>query len=321
MRTALVIGGGGSKGAFSVGAIEVLRELGIEFDVVVGTSTGALIAPLVAIDDIGEMVHQYTTVKTRDVIRKNWRGLFWRGLYHMRPLEKRIRRSMLEDELGSSGATRYRMLMKSGVCVLICAVDLQTGKVIYFSKHGQFGTTFWRGSEGFVKALMASASEPLLTPAVDVDGHMFVDGGVREVAPVGAAIRAGAEKIYVIINSPKERRVNRKRYRNLLSVGARSIDLMLTEITDNDVRYTLWHNRALSYIGEAKRKSRKFLNPPDMKDVFSTEDNLFRGKRHVELFVIRPKEPLLSDGLTFDAEVMQKMREIGQSTARETLGI
>ncbi|MCK5797226.1 MAG: patatin-like phospholipase family protein, partial [Deltaproteobacteria bacterium] len=43
-RTALVVSGGGSKGAFAVGAIEVLRERGTDFDLICGTSTGSLIA-------------------------------------------------------------------------------------------------------------------------------------------------------------------------------------------------------------------------------------------------------------------------------------
>lgn len=50
MKNALVISGGGSKGAFAVGAIERLREAGITWDIVVGCSTGALIAPLVVTD-------------------------------------------------------------------------------------------------------------------------------------------------------------------------------------------------------------------------------------------------------------------------------
>ena len=54
MSRALVISGGGSKGAFAVGVIKRLQQEypGLEFDMFVGTSTGSLIVPLVA---MGEM--------------------------------------------------------------------------------------------------------------------------------------------------------------------------------------------------------------------------------------------------------------------------
>jgi predicted acylesterase/phospholipase RssA len=82
MTTALVISGGGDKGAFAVGAIEVLAQRGYRYDIISGTSTGALIAPLVAIDDIDELVKIYTTSKKRDIIRFNWFG-FWHAWYHV----------------------------------------------------------------------------------------------------------------------------------------------------------------------------------------------------------------------------------------------
>ena len=79
-RTGLVISGGGSKGAFAVGVVEVLREYGYSFDMIAGTSTGALIAPLVAIDDIDTLVKLYTNVSNKDIIRLNWRKLFINSL-------------------------------------------------------------------------------------------------------------------------------------------------------------------------------------------------------------------------------------------------
>lgn len=67
-KRALVVSGGGSKGAFAVGAIEVLLSSGLRFDLVTGTSTGALIAPLIATDDIALLRHIYSTVHTQDIL-------------------------------------------------------------------------------------------------------------------------------------------------------------------------------------------------------------------------------------------------------------
>src|SRR5438093_1149546 len=70
MKNALVVSGGGSKGAFAIGAIERLREAGVTWDIVVGTSTGALIAPLVVTDEIQELRALYSRVHTEDIVRQ-----------------------------------------------------------------------------------------------------------------------------------------------------------------------------------------------------------------------------------------------------------
>ena len=49
MSRALVVSGGGSKGAYAVGVAKVLKAAGIEFDIVCGTSTGGLITPFLTV--------------------------------------------------------------------------------------------------------------------------------------------------------------------------------------------------------------------------------------------------------------------------------
>jgi len=69
MTTALVVSGGGSKGAFAIGASERLHEEpGITFDMVAGSSTGALIAPLVVTDEIPRLRALYSRIRTEDIL-------------------------------------------------------------------------------------------------------------------------------------------------------------------------------------------------------------------------------------------------------------
>ncbi len=72
-KTALVISGGGSKGAFAVGVLKAVfqHNPGLTFDMLIGTSTGALIAPLATPDSIALLEQLYTTVTTDNVIEKN----------------------------------------------------------------------------------------------------------------------------------------------------------------------------------------------------------------------------------------------------------
>lgn len=69
-KTALVVSGGGSKGAFAVGVIKYITENrpDIQFDTLCGTSTGALMIPLVALGQMSQLEKLYTTNKTENII-------------------------------------------------------------------------------------------------------------------------------------------------------------------------------------------------------------------------------------------------------------
>jgi predicted acylesterase/phospholipase RssA len=230
MSTALVISGGGSRGAFAVGAVEELLSRGYRFDIIAGTSTGALIAPLLAIGDIEELVRLYTTVRTKDILRWNWRRLFRGSIYDTAPLERLIRRTMQGE--------RYARLMKSQVKVLLCSVGFQTGEVRYLTQHLHVlrpNVVAWAGFNEYVSATLASTNQPMLMPPVMVHGQVSFDGGVREVAPLRVVSELGATEIVVIANSPSEPSLAPYLYTRYKEIGPRSVDLMTTEILNNDL--------------------------------------------------------------------------------------
>lgn len=232
MTTALVISGGGAKGAFAVGAIEVLRGRGIEFDLIAGTSTGALIASLVAADDLEELVRIYTSVRTRDVIRGNWRRLYYDARYDTAPLERLLRRTMR--------GRRFERMQLSPVEVYLCSVGLFSGRPGYWTQRTtpiNSGIPFvraWSDFEDYVRAVMASTNQPFLMPPVWIDGEPRVDGGVREIAPVKIVRELGAREIIAIVNSPAEEafRVFSPR---IDRTGLAAIGLMSTEILNDDL--------------------------------------------------------------------------------------
>jgi predicted acylesterase/phospholipase RssA len=228
VTTALVISGGGDKGAFAVGAIEVLLEKGYHFDVISGTSTGALIAPLLAIGEIDELIKLYTTVKKRDIIRFNWFG-FWKAWYSTKPLERLVRRTMRGD--------RYDALMTSNTDILLCSVDFQTGEVLYYSQHNTVpGTTKWEHFDEYVAATLASTNQPMIMPASVLRGHQCYDGGVREIAPLKIVTGVeNLERVVVISNEPPQPEKLDTRFDSYLTIGPRSLDLMFAEILINDI--------------------------------------------------------------------------------------
>jgi NTE family protein len=101
-KRALVVSGGGSKGAFAVGAIQyMVQELHLDFNIVSGTSTGAVIATLVVAGEYGLLNKIYTSIHTEDVLKKNrpldivsGRVPSW---YSTKPLEHLIDRDLTPD--------------------------------------------------------------------------------------------------------------------------------------------------------------------------------------------------------------------------------
>jgi predicted acylesterase/phospholipase RssA len=309
---ALVVSGGGSKGAFAVGAIDVLKEH-YDFGLVSGTSTGALIAPMVVIGEFDRLVEIYTSVKDKDILRSNWRKLWWNALKDTKPLEKLIRR-----EISAGG--RYERLMESDVDVLLCSVSMQTKELRYYSQRERIpGAIAWRDKEEFVKCVLASTNQPTFTPVVDVRGEQHVDGGVREVVPLSAVEDAGFGEVLVIANHPEpslQTQHSGKRYNNLMTIGVRTLDLMGTEISLNDVRAVKRYHDALGLLNDAYDRASGLLSQDDLDYVFGDIDSM---DFPIDISVIRPAEGLPSDGLKFDPKVMTEMMELGREAARNFL--
>jgi NTE family protein len=136
----------------------------------------------------------------------------------------------------------------------------------------------WDTFNTFVKCVLASTNQPVLMPPVAINGQLYVDGGVREIAPIGFAKQLSATRIYAVINSPK-RSKNAMFLPRLDRIGIRALDLMTTEILNND-----------AIVQEG-----------------------------VDLIVIRPDESLTDNDLEFIPAEMQNMRMIGQRKAKEIL--
>ncbi len=125
---AAALSGGGDKGAFSVGVLKRLYNKGETFDIISGTSTGALIAPMLAIGDLDEIWNIYKNVTKDDVLKENdlvSAALYKNALYDTAPLEKLIRKTITQE--------RYESIMNSGKKIFISTVCLHNSRSTYFT--------------------------------------------------------------------------------------------------------------------------------------------------------------------------------------------
>lgn len=184
--TAFVLGGGGNLGAVQVGMLYALLEAGIRPDLIVGTSIGALNGAYLAghadLDGVENLAELWAAVRRPDVFPMSMRSVA-RGLIGHRNFlfESYGLRSVINRaQLG------FSHIEDAPIPLHAIATDLSTGEAVVLSK----GLT--------TEVLLASAAIPGLFPPVEIDGRLFVDGGVVANVPILEAEALGASTIYVL---------------------------------------------------------------------------------------------------------------------------
>lgn len=241
-RIGVALSGGQLKAAAHIGVLEALDKVGIEPDVLAGTSAGSLVTTLYA--------HGYRTDDFRGLI-ENFPGLqlfdygfpLWSSLYSWSLRHLRIRPS--DVPYAPSGILRGRKLVsyverlirnrKPQKPFYIVATDLITGRPVVFTSEPE---PIHRASDAYVelndipKAVAGSCALPGIFTPVRVDDFLLVDGAMRHYVPVSVLDHAGCDKIIAInlyrlpINYEPT---------TLVDVLARSFDILLRESIDNDV--------------------------------------------------------------------------------------
>jgi predicted acylesterase/phospholipase RssA len=184
-RLAVVLGGGGTRGAYQVGVIEALSEAGVVPDVLIGTSVGAVNAAFWAFHPergAAEALLAIWLSADRSVvmpgpgIRVLRRLLRGENLVSERGLRSLIRR----------GAPEGARLEQSRIPLVITATDLESGKPVRL-RTGLLET-----------AILASAAVPGLFPPVVVGDRRLVDGGLVANCDVETALDEAATDILAV---------------------------------------------------------------------------------------------------------------------------
>lgn len=326
-KTALVISGGGSKGAFAVGALKAMYQHtpSLKFDILVGTSTGSLIAPLATVKDIKLLEQLYTTVKTDNVITTynvGNRFLTADSIFGVEPLAK-LMQQYYTDAFFADLATRPYNVMLATTC-------LQTAEPVFFTSRPITMPTNHHvvqvsKADHFRRAVMASACQPVfMTPIEVIPGakplRQYVDGGVREYAGIQIAIEQGADEVFVILLSGETQVPVEKRYTSVPDILMRTIEIFTEDVGENDIVIPLLYNKALNFIDGVRANMKQAgLSDAKINQIMNVPDNPFNNKRSVNLHIIRPDGYLGGGpgGLTFDPAEMKGMVAKGQNSMNQ----
>lgn len=229
-RTALVLAGGGARGAYQAGVLSGLVELGVlepgrsGLDVFCGSSAGAINSVMLAAhadrlsDGVAALEKLWGSVQADDVFRTDARsigstGFKWawdltlggaiggvtpKSLLDTGPLRKfldtHVPFSRLSEQI-ENGNLR---------ALAVSATDLTTGDGTLFldAQPGIEGweRRRWRIQKTRIAAehILASSAIPIFFPSVEIAGRYYGDGAVRNTSPLSPAINLGAERIVAI---------------------------------------------------------------------------------------------------------------------------
>lgn len=321
IRLALVLTGGGARGAYQVG---VLRGLGrhfpdLEFPIITGVSAGAINAVYLAsrqggLDSISRrLAGIWQSIKVDNVVRSNWGWLIsnfgrWatmlgtgedaqaRALLDTQPLRKMLTR-VYKDKGGPIPGIDENLQSGSLEAVAISTVNYGTGQTVTWVQGRdvdawQAPNRISRLTQLGLDHVMASSALPLIFPAVELDDGWHGDGGIRFAAPLSPALHLGADRILAI--STRYARSTEEASQSAIDgypapaqIAGNLMNAIFLDLLDQDVQRLERTNRLVRRI------------PEDQRD----------GVRPVDLTVIRPSvdlgrlsgqfEPQLPKGYSF----------------------
>lgn len=325
--TALLLLGGGARAAYSVGLLRCLaRRLPERYDftVIAGVSSGAINAAFLAsrpgtfrervaaLADLWQGLEPSSVmdVRTVDLLKKilGWGaglvggGSAWmptpRALVDCRPLQGLLRR-----ELGDSGDTipGIQARLDGGPLrsVLLATTSYTTGESVIWSQGVPIPEEWARSgrrsesADLTVSHVMASASLPLLFPAVQLDDEWHGDGEVRLDSPLSPLIALGVDRILVVSTHHAQARARpegfARGYPPPGQVAGTVVNAAFLHHLSTDERRLRRVNHLVDRCGDDPPGSDDDRSDDDGLDGLSDDDRHFR---RVGLYVLRPSSDL-----------------------------
>ncbi len=241
---ALVISGGGSKGAFAGGVAQhLIQDLDRKYDLFIGTSTGSLLVSHLALSKIEEIKKFYTSVNQSSIFRncpfiiKKKRGYNDISINHFNVLRNLIKgkksfgdsrnlRNLIHNAISES----YFEQLKSGnPDVIVTVTNLSTNTVEYKSlKECAY--------EDFLDWIWISCNYPPFMSLVRKNNCDYVDGGLGSMVPIEEAIKRGATELDVIVLETEVNYLNRMPTKDPFSLITNMVNFMMDQIEHQNIR-------------------------------------------------------------------------------------
>lgn len=268
MKTGLILEGGAMRGLFTAGVMDVLMEHSVEFDGAIGVSAGAAFGCNYKSRQIGRVL-RYNTRFCSDKRYGGLRVLLKTGNIYSTDFcygEVPVKYDPFDFETYGNNPMEF----------YVVATDIETGEAIYHRYEGTEPSGFdW---------IRASASMPLVSQIVEIDGRKMLDGGIADSIPVQYFEQLGYEKNVVVLTRPSGYQKEKNKVLPLIRKKYKAYPKLVEAMENRHERY----NETLGYIRQQEQA----------------------GK----LFVIRPEESIPVRRVEKDPERLKAAYEMGRKT-------
>lgn len=269
MKKGLIMEGGAMRGMFTAGVIDVMMEQGIGFDGAVGVSAGAAFGCNYKSKQIGRVI-RYNTRFCQDKRYGGFRVLLKEGNFYSRQF-------CYEEVPLKYDPFDYDTYEQNPMAFYVVCTDVDTGKAEYHKYEN-------RHDHGF-EWIRASASMPLVSQMVEIDGRNYLDGAMADSIPVQFFQSIGYDRNVVILTQPLGFRKKPDSMLPLMKLYYRKYPKLLEAIASRHIHY----NAAL--------------------------DEIARQEAAGELLVIRPPEKLPIGRTENEPQKLRSVYETGRRTA------
>ena len=283
MKKGLVLEGGGMRGLFTTGVMDVMMEHGIRFDGIVGVSAGATFGCNYKSHQPGRVLRYNVRFKD-DPRYMGLRSLLRTGnlvgaefSYHTLPQELDV----FDAETFCSDPAEFH---------IVCT-DVETGEPVYHRIDEIDDEAFdW---------IRASASMPLVSRPVNLDGRLLLDGGISDSIPLRYFQALGFGRNIVILTQPKGFFKKKTKLMPLFHLFMRRYPAIIRAMA----RRHLMYNDELSYLAEQERQgSILLIYPQETLPIGRTEQDEQKMRRVYAMGRAKAEE-MLQEIETF---IMQK---------------
>ena len=245
MKTGLVLEGGGMRGMYTAGVLDVMLENNITVDGAVGVSAGAVFGCNFKSRQIGRVI-RYNKKYCKDPRYMSYRSLIKTGdLFGARfcyyelpevldPFDKKV--------YGENPMEFY-----------VTCTDVQTGKPVYH--------LCTKGDGEDIRWMQASASMPLVANAVSVSGMNLLDGGISDSIPISWFRSIGYERNIVILTQPEEYRKKKSASLPILKLLLKKYPAIAKAMEKRHENY----NETLDYIQTLMPEGNTFVIQPSKR--------------------------------------------------------
>ncbi|MBC8060203.1 MAG: patatin family protein [Clostridiaceae bacterium] len=249
----LVLEGGGMRGVYTAGVLDLFMDKDIYFPYVIGVSAGACNAASYLSRQKGRskeinigFINDHRYLSFRNLLKE-------RSIFGMKFMFDELPNRLVPFD--------YATYNKSETTFVIVATDCISGKPVYFYK---------KKGHDILNQLKASCSLPFLSPIITINGMKLLDGGISDSIPIKKAIEDGTKRNVIILTRNKGYRkkptkgnfISRKIYKNY--------DCLIEAINN---RYKVY-NETLDYIEMLEANKQVFvIRPSELLNVGRLEKN------------------------------------------------